>query len=199
MTFFTVFHCPVWVIGVNLSVPIYCQVCTRLGVVTRAASTKLPTYIVGLVQEYDHMFLPNVAPFATAALTLSCSLPLAILIKKGRFVELLCLCAFTSYLFGWHVHEKAIVLINVPYTVLALQDRRHAANFLMTTAIGSSSLFPLFFTEFESPIKYLLSVSYFFAAVYGLANAHANWTQPVSWRDAFNSKDNRFVQDNETK
>lgn len=32
-----------------------------------------------------------------------------------NFISSLTLCGFASYLFGWHVHEKAIMIVLIPY------------------------------------------------------------------------------------
>lgn len=32
-----------------------------------------------------------------------------------NFLSALTLCGFASYLFGWHVHEKAIMIVLIPY------------------------------------------------------------------------------------
>jgi alpha-1,3-glucosyltransferase len=76
----------------------------------------------------------------------------------------LTLCGYASYLFGWHVHEKAILLVLVPLrymralafqcTILTiihpslLAAERHAyfRTFILASVAGVFSLFPLIFT-----------------------------------------------------
>lgn len=38
-----------------------------------------------------------------------------------NFLSSLTLCGFASYLFGWHVHEKAIMIVLIPYGYVLLQ------------------------------------------------------------------------------
>jgi len=71
-------------------------------------------------------------------------------------VRALVLCAFTSFMFGWHVHEKAILLVIVPLTVLILYNCNLARIFLILSITGHFSLMPLLFTPFENIIKVVL-------------------------------------------
>ena len=32
------------------------------------------------------------------------------------FLRALVVCAYAAYMFGWHVHEKAVLLITIPLT-----------------------------------------------------------------------------------
>lgn len=69
------------------------------------------------------------------------------------FVGAITLCGYASFLFGWHVHEKAILLVIVPFTMLALRDRRYLGAFRPLAVAGHVSLFPLLFTAGEFVVK----------------------------------------------
>lgn len=68
------------------------------------------------------------------------------------------LCGYASFLFGWHVHEKAILLVIIPFSLLALKDRRYLGAFRPLTIAGHVSLFPLLFTPMEFPIKVVYTI-----------------------------------------
>lgn len=86
------------------------------------------------------------------------------------FLRCLLICALGSFLFGWHVHEKAILIAILPLrsakdegksnfgtfnstltsvflcSILAVQSREDAGIYLVLTTTGHYSLFPLLFT-----------------------------------------------------
>ncbi|XP_034034246.1 probable dolichyl pyrophosphate Glc1Man9GlcNAc2 alpha-1,3-glucosyltransferase [Thalassophryne amazonica] len=73
----------------------------------------------GLVQEFQHSVLPSVSPSVTLVCTLLSILPaLVSLWRRPRgargFLRCLLLCALGSFIFGWHVHEKAILIVILP-------------------------------------------------------------------------------------
>ena len=68
------------------------------------------------------------------------------------------LCGYASFLFGWHVHEKAILLVIIPFSLIALKDRRFLSAFRPLAVAGHVSLFPLLFTAEEFPIKTVYTV-----------------------------------------
>lgn len=74
------------------------------------------------------------------------------------FVSTLTLCGYASFLFGWHVHEKAILLVIIPFSLLALKDRRYLGAFRPLAVAGHVSLFPLLFTAMEFPIKVVYTI-----------------------------------------
>ncbi|KAK3736385.1 hypothetical protein QZH41_017895 [Actinostola sp. cb2023] len=131
----------------------------------------------GLVGQTQHLILPSVSPLATVILTLISILP-ALLgtwyrpSGPRRFLQCLTLCAYGSFLFGWHVHEKAIIMITIPLCLLAVQHKSDARVFLLLSSAGHLSLFPLLFRPEETPIKVCLMLMYSVLAFYSLCLVH---------------------------
>lgn len=75
-----------------------------------------------------------------------------------NFVGAVALCGYASFLFGWHVHEKAILLVIIPFSLVALKDRRYLGAFRPLAVAGHVSLFPLLFTAAEFPVKTVYTV-----------------------------------------
>lgn len=148
----------------------------RMNLVTFNSSSASMTG--GLVQEFEHSVLPTVKPIHTFLLTVAQMLPIVIrtwFCHRGisGFIQCLTLCAFSAFMFGWHVHEKAILLIIIPLTLLALEMKTWAKVFLLLSTVGHYSLFPLIYTTAESPIKYGLFLIYAIFAFYSLGIVHS--------------------------
>ncbi|XP_068436437.1 dolichyl pyrophosphate Glc1Man9GlcNAc2 alpha-1,3-glucosyltransferase isoform X2 [Clinocottus analis] len=132
----------------------------------------------GLVQEFQHSVLPSVTPAATLVCTLLSILPaLASIWRRPRgargFLRCLLLCALGSFMFGWHVHEKAILLAILPLSFLAVESREDAGIFLVLTTTGHYSLFPLIFTPAELPIKVCLMLMFTIYSFTALRKLHS--------------------------
>ncbi|KAL1734298.1 glycosyltransferase family 57 protein [Schizophyllum commune] len=76
------------------------------------------------------------------------------------FLTALTLCGYTSFLFGWHVHEKAVLLVLVPLSLLAAERQAYFRTFLIASVAGIFSLFPLLFTPTESVIEVVYSIAW---------------------------------------
>lgn len=116
----------------------------------------------GLVGDTAFAVLPEISPRTCFALTLLFQiLPLVKLFARPtweNFIGAITLCGYSSFLFGWHVHEKAILLVIIPFSLIALKDRRHLGAFRPLAVAGHVSLFPLIFTPAEFPIKTIYTV-----------------------------------------
>lgn len=135
-------------------------VAPRLGITVDA--TALNSVTRGLVGDSSFACLPNVSPRTTFILTLASQMPSLVKLflqpSWSSFVGAVTLCGYSSFLFGWHVHEKAILLVLVPFSLLALQDRRYLGAFRPLAVAGHVSLFPLLFTAAEFPIKTIYTI-----------------------------------------
>ncbi|XP_059208380.1 probable dolichyl pyrophosphate Glc1Man9GlcNAc2 alpha-1,3-glucosyltransferase [Centropristis striata] len=141
----------------------------------------------GLVQEFQHSVLPSVTPSITLICTLLSILPAVVSIwRRPRgargFLRCLLLCALGSFMFGWHVHEKAILIAILPLSILAVESREDAGIFLILTTTGHYSLFPLLFTPAELPIKVVLMLMftiYSFTALRKLYSGQGSLLHPL--------------------
>ncbi|KFM79818.1 putative dolichyl pyrophosphate Glc1Man9GlcNAc2 alpha-1,3-glucosyltransferase, partial [Stegodyphus mimosarum] len=80
-------------------------------------------------------------------------------IKPGSpkvFINSLILCSFGSFLFGYHVHEKAVLMIILPMTITSVFYKEEAQIFAFLSVVGHFSLFPLLHKEGETLLKILL-------------------------------------------
>lgn len=123
-----------------------------------AASTR------GIVGQIEFANLPNVTPRTTALLTLFYQalslIPVVVSPRFDHFMGSLTLCGFASFLFGWHVHEKAIMLVIVPFAFLAAAKRSYFTAFSPLVVAGHLSLMPLVFTPDEAVFKYTYTAVY---------------------------------------
>ena len=83
-----------------------------------------------------------------------------------HIVQACCYCFLSSFMFGWHVHEKAILHVVVPMVLLLGGERKHDADadaeyrenrrdYVILSIAGYYALLPLLFREDE----YLMKVS----------------------------------------
>ncbi|KAI8924656.1 glycosyl transferase [Entophlyctis helioformis] len=129
----------------------------------------------GLVGDSTFAILPNIAPSTTVILTVLSQLPILAKLwfqpTPDKFLDALILCGFGSYMFGWHVHEKAILLILIPLSVVAVKSARHARLFSVLSISGYFSLFPLLFEQQELATKVLVLALFAMFAVHFVGSA----------------------------
>lgn len=107
----------------------------------------------GLVQEFKHIVLPSISPavtfIAVAVLMIPCCIKLmTVKVESPKsFMKPLIICAATSFMFGWHVHEKAILMILIPLQVLTFHSQAEASSSLFVAIFGLYSLTPLLYTS----------------------------------------------------
>jgi len=116
----------------------------------------------GLVGDTTFAVLPTIKPIHTFVITIVFQTIFLVKLWKTpnykSFLTALTLCGYASYMFGWHVHEKAILLVLVPLSLLAADDYAHFKTYMIASISGIFSLFPLLFTPSETLIKTVYSL-----------------------------------------
>ncbi|CAO3641590.1 unnamed protein product [Cunninghamella echinulata] len=130
----------------------------------------------GYVGDTVFAVLPTVQPIHTLILTVLFQiLTLQVLWRKPtfeNFISSLTLCGFASYLFGWHVHEKAIMIVLIPYGFMAMKSIYCLRIFIILSSAGIVSLYPLLFHHQETPIKIFITLIWYLAILPGLCYCH---------------------------
>lgn len=127
----------------------------------------------GLVQEFEHVVLPSISPLTTfvvvSVMMIPCCLKmLTVSLETPRsFMKPLIICAATSFMFGWHVHEKAILMILIPLQILAAFYNSEVRSTLLLSIFGLYSLTPLLY------VSELILIKLSFYALYIAFNIYA--------------------------
>lgn len=129
----------------------------------------------GVLQSYEHIFLPTITPSITAALYLLSIMPCVwkLWTSPGNplhFVRSIVICTCCAFLFGWHVHEKAILMAIIPLSLMAVLLLKEAEVYTLLSIVGHYSLLPLIFTAHEILIKGLLLGIYSFYTISALTD-----------------------------
>lgn len=116
--------------------------------------------------------LPQILPIHCAILSLTAMLPaLFVALVRGRSALLPCMVqvALSSFLFGFHVHEKAVLMAVMPMTFLAVCRRNWAELYRWFCLVANFSLFPLLVRPDEYVIKISLTGLHYGLSELGLA------------------------------
>lgn len=128
---------------------------------TASASSSLTSGIVG---DCAFAILPSVSAATTNVLMLTSMMP--VLIKMWirphpkLFLSALAYVYFCYFMLGFHVHEKAIIIVISLLAMNASESTRDAALYMRTCFVGTACLFPLLFEIRETPTKCLLLLTF---------------------------------------
>ena len=79
-------------------------------------------------------------------------------------------------MFGYHVHEKAILNVLIPFSIIASAEPNL---FILTLTAGTFSLFPLLFTPFEIALKLLVGTLHVVLSIWNLSPIKFHWIQEL--------------------
>ena len=80
------------------------------------------------------LVLPEIRPWMTVALQFGCMIPALVFVSSRRrlsrsdWILAAVYCSLCSFLFGWHVHEKAILVALIPLLCVQWSDAASHAN-----------------------------------------------------------------------
>ncbi|EGC32375.1 hypothetical protein DICPUDRAFT_38502 [Dictyostelium purpureum] len=133
-------------------------------IISSDVSGNLTSGLVGSDSQ-THAILPKITPPITLLITVLFLIPSIYGIIKSKnwkdFILGICQSSFTFFMFGWHVHEKAIIMITIPLGFLSLaSNNRFSKLYFILSTVGHYSLFPLLFKPTEITTRILVLAFY---------------------------------------
>jgi alpha-1,3-glucosyltransferase len=103
----------------------------------------------GIVGDVTHLILPSISPSLTFFFTIIMMLPVLVSLYRNpyprTFPAALNYCLMCSFMLGWHVHEKAVLMMIIPLGLEAMNSKFYFDFFVFFSTVGHYSLFPLLF------------------------------------------------------
>lgn len=96
--------------------------------------------------------------------------------QQTLFVLSIVYASLSSFVFGYHVHEKAIMTAIIPLIFLSFQSLSFARLFLRLCTVGHFGLLPLLFRPQEVFLKVLLHATYLTLSYFILKHVHEGTT-----------------------
>eukprot|EP00940_MAST-03C_sp_MAST-3C-sp2_P000140 g140.t1 len=130
----------------------------------------------GLVGDCAFSVLPSVSAATTHALMILCMIPALLGVFRRPhphiFLSATIYCYFCYFMLGYHVHEKAILVVSVLLGLVATESARDAILYWRITLVGSFCVFPLLFELRETPIAFLVLLTFSATSYAILDDAH---------------------------
>jgi len=133
--------------------------------------------LIGLAEPF--VIMPNPSPLGSLCVVIVAMLPALFYLaldEENRRTKLLIAVSHSflaSFVFGWHVHEKALLLAILPLCFVAGHHDRWCSVFRVLCMSGTLSMFPLLYEPAEMLPKYLLFLGF---AVFLATTMNRNWT-----------------------
>lgn len=138
----------------------------------------------GLVGSASLSVLPTPSSTATLLLTIAAMAPALMYIARRprpvAFLDASTYIFLTAFMFGFHVHEKAILNVTVLSVAGALRSTTTAVEYIVLSTAGHVGLMPLLFTAAEQPIKYLLVAGHALGSLVLLARPGWSLPRPIA-------------------
>lgn len=161
---------------------------TKAGLIQASASANMAGGIVGVS---SYVVLPNIGAGFTALCVLAALVPCLVALWKAPRREALGLIApaiayanLCGFMFGYHVHEKAALTVEIPMALVAVRSSEWGQQYVLLSTAAHVGIFPLLFEAQEIPIRWLLAVVYYIICVWGLSSVHMQGSGAAAARSA---------------
>lgn len=128
------------------------------------AKNDISSLTSGIIGNTSMIVLPDILPFITLGFVVIAMLPAIFELYKrpdtGVLIRSIVNCTLSSFMFGYHVHEKAILVTLIPLALIANDSLTAAILFIQLSLVGIYSLLPLFTGINELSIKLIIYISY---------------------------------------